>query len=351
MSKYSILDGIKVLDLSTVLAGPSVGTFLAELGAEVIKIESPQGDVTRTWYGTNEDTSSTSAYYLSVNANKKVETLDLHVDREQLEMSIAQSDIVLMNFKSSDELKFDLDPKKMLERYPQLIIGKIKGFEHEESRVAYDVAIQAETGFMSINGEKGAAPLKLPVAFMDVLAAHQLKEGILCALLNKTKTGKGMVVECSLESAGVVSLMNQGSNFLKTGVAPKASGSLHPNIAPYGEQIVFKDQIRIVLAIGSDRQFQSLCHVLQCDTLANDPRFTTNVLRVTHRDLLEAKLIEAAHQLTFSSVRDIFIQKNIPYGEVKSIDQVMKGKTALERMIIHPTGEQSISQIGFGFIR
>ena len=351
MSTYSILDGIKVLDLSTVLAGPSVGTFLAELGAEVIKIESPQGDVTRTWYGTNEDTSSTSAYYLSVNAHKKVETLDLHIDREQLEQTIANSDIVLLNFKPSDELKFDLNPKILLERYPHLIIGKIKGFEHEESRVAYDVAIQAETGFMSINGEIGAAPLKLPVAFMDVMAAHQLKEGILCALINKTKTGKGMVVECSLESAGVVSLMNQGSNFLKTGVAPKASGSLHPNIAPYGEQIVFKDQVRIVLAIGSDRQFQSLCNVLQCPDLGNDSRFKTNILRVTHRHVLAAKLTEAAHQLSFSEVRDIFIEKNIPFGEVKSIEQVMKGKTALERMIEHPNGERSISQIGFSFFR
>lgn len=351
MSHTTILEGLKVLDLSTVLAGPSVGTFLAELGAEVIKIESPQGDVTRTWYGTHEDTSSTSAYYLSVNANKKVETLDLHVDREQLEQAIANSDIVLLNFKPSDELKFELAPKKLLERYPHLIIGKIKGFEHEEGRVAYDVAIQAETGFMSINGEKGSDPLKLPVAFMDVLAAHQLKEGILCALLNKTKTGKGMVVECSLESAGVVSLMNQGSNYLKTGIAPKSSGSLHPNIAPYGEQIVFKDQVRIVLAIGSDRQFQSLCRVMQCIDMANDPRFTTNILRVTHRHLLQDQLKEAASQLSFFTLRNIFIEENIPFGEVKSIDQVMKGKTASERVIIHPKGERSISQIGFNFIK
>ncbi len=351
MSHTTILEGIKVLDLSTVLAGPSVGTFLAELGADVTKIESPQGDVTRTWFSTHEDQTTTSAYYLSVNAHKNLQVLDLNQDRSAVEARIAQADILLMNFKSSDETKFDLKPETLLQRYPKLIIGKIKGFEHEEGRVAYDVAIQAETGFMSINGEKGSEPLKLPVAFMDVLAAHQLKEGLLCALFDKTKTGKGMLVQCSLESAGVVSLMNQGSNFLKTGQVPKASGSLHPNIAPYGEQIVFKDQVRIVLSIGSDRQFQSLCRVMQCIDMANDPRFTTNVLRVTHRHLLQDQLKEAASQLSFSTLRSIFIQENIPFGEVKSIDQVMKSKTASERVIIHPKGERSISQIGFNFIK
>ena len=351
MSINTILEGIKVLDLSTVLAGPCVGTFLAELGADVTKIESPQGDVTRTWYSTHEDQTTTSAYYLSVNAHKELEVLDLKQDRSALETRIAHADILLMNFKSSDETKFDLKPEILLQRYPHLIIGKIKGFEHEEGRVAYDVAIQAETGFMSINGEVGSEPLKLPVAFMDVMAAHQLKEGLLCALLDKTKTGRGMLVECSLESAGIVSLMNQGSNFLKTGQVPKASGSLHPNIAPYGEQLVFKDNTRIVLAIGSDKQFTALCSVLQCDAITNDQRFHNNISRVQNRKELLQNLIKAAQHISFQNIRETLISQSIPFGEVKTIDQVIDSPSALEKITVHQNGERSISHIGFKMIK
>jgi crotonobetainyl-CoA:carnitine CoA-transferase CaiB-like acyl-CoA transferase len=324
---------------------------LAELGADVTKIESPQGDVTRTWYSTHEDQTTTSAYYLSVNAHKELEVLDLKQDRSALEARIAQTDILLINFKSSDETKFDLKPETLLQRYPHLIIGKIKGFEHEEGRVAYDVAIQAETGFMSINGEVGSEPLKLPVAFMDVMAAHQLKEGLLCALLDKTKTGKGMLVECSLENAGIVSLMNQGSNFLKTGKVPIAAGSLHPNIAPYGEQIVFKDNTRIVLAIGSDKQFTALCSVLQCDAITNDQRFHNNISRVQNRKELLQILIKAAENISFQNIRETLISQSIPFGEVKTIDQVMESPGALGKIIVHPNGERSVSHIGFNMIK
>jgi crotonobetainyl-CoA:carnitine CoA-transferase CaiB-like acyl-CoA transferase len=351
MNIRSILQGINVLDLSTVLAGPSVGTFLAELGAEVTKIESPQGDVTRTWFGVNEDQSTTSAYYLSVNANKNLLVMDLNTNRSELEELISKSDIVLLNFKSSDEVKFDLRPDDLLQRYPHLIIGKIKGFEHEEGRVAYDVAIQAETGYMSINGEKDSEPLKLPVAFMDVLAAHQLKEGLLCALLDKTKTGEGMLVECSLESAGIVSLMNQGSNFLKTGKVPIAAGSLHPNIAPYGEQIVFKDNTRIVLAIGSDKQFASLCSLLKCDAMANDQRFHNNISRVQNRKELLQILTKAAESISFPTIRESLIGHSVPFGEVKTIDRVMGSTSAREKITVHSNGERSVSHVGFNIIK
>ncbi|MEN9332908.1 MAG: hypothetical protein RLY35_88 [Bacteroidota bacterium] len=351
MIHSSILEGVQVLDLSTVLAGPSVGSFLAELGAEVIKIESPQGDVTRTWFSPSEDQSTTSAYYLSVNARKKVKVMDLKTERSALDNMLQQADIVLLNFKSSDEEKFDLVPKQILEKYPHLIIGKIKGFEDDEQRVAYDVAIQAETGHMSINGEKGAAPLKLPIAFMDVLAAHQLKEGILCALLNKTTTGKGMIVECSLESAGLVSLMNQGSLYLKTGNAPKASGSLHPNIAPYGEQLVFKDNVRIVLAIGSDKQFEGLCHILKSAELLLDERYTSNVLRVEFRNELLTSLQLASKNFAFHEIRQKMITKNIPFGQIKDLSEVMQSKAANEKIMLQENGNRSLSHIGFRIIK
>ena len=351
MIHSSILEGVQVLDLSTVLAGPSVGSFLAELGAEVIKIESPQGDVTRTWFSPSEDQSTTSAYYLSVNARKKVKVMDLKTERPALDNMLQQADIVLLNFKSSDEEKFHLVPKNILEKYPHLIIGKIKGFENDEQRVAYDVAIQAETGYMSINGEKGAAPLKLPIAFMDVLAAHQLKEGILCALLNKTKTGQGMIVECSLESAGLVSLMNQGSHYLKTGNAPKPSGSLHPNIAPYGEQLVFKDNVRVVLAIGSDKQFEALCQALDCEDLLKDSRYVSNVLRVEHRDEMHNSLQKAAEKISFYAIRETFIARNIPFGQIKNIGEVIKSEAAKEKIQVNEFGERSLAHIGFQLIK
>jgi crotonobetainyl-CoA:carnitine CoA-transferase CaiB-like acyl-CoA transferase len=318
-----IFSGLKILDLSSVLAGPSVASFFAELGAEVIKVESHQGDVTRTWFAKGEDLESTSAYYQSVNHHKKVITLDLNKDRKELNPIIADSDIVIHNFKFGDDEKFQLTEKDIRSVQPNIIIAAIKGFENDHQRVAYDVVLQAETGFMSINGEKDSPPLKMPVAFMDVMAAHQLKEGVLCALYHRLKTGNGSNLHCSLEMAGIASLMNQGSIYLKSKIVPKANGSLHPTICPYGEILTFMDGEKIVLAIGSQRQFNDLCVLLGLSDLPLDIRFKDNISRVNHRKELILILQKASEQIALSTIYNLLLEHKVPFGKIKTIDEVI----------------------------
>ncbi len=319
-----LFNGLKILDLSSVLAGPSVASFFAEMGAEVLKVESLQGDVTRTWFAQGEDLGSTSAYYQSVNHHKKVITLDLLQDRKNLDELIALSDILIHNFKFGDDIKFQLSEPEIRAVNPHIIIASIKGFENDHQRVAYDVVLQAETGFMSINGEKNSDPLKMPVAFMDVLAAHQLKEGVLCALYHRLKTGKGSTLHCSLEMAGIASLMNQGSIYLKSKIVPKANGSLHPTICPYGEILTFRDGEKIVLAVGSQRQFIDLCAVLSVPELSNDPRFIDNISRVNHRLELQQILEKASMPMEWDKVHPLLLAKKVPFGKIKSIDEVIE---------------------------
>lgn len=324
MSTTQFFVGLKVIDLSTVLAGPSVGSFFAEMGAEVIKLESPQGDVTKTWFANGENKEELSAYYRAVNHNKVVAQIDLNSEREKLSEYLKDADVLLTNFKEGDDIKFQLTEAHIRSIQPNIIIAKIQGFEKDTQRVAYDVVLQAETGFMAINGEKDSNPLKMPVALMDVLAAHQLKEGILCALLHKATTGKGSTVSCSLEMAGMSSLMNQASIYLKSQIVPQSSGSLHPTICPYGEIIRFKDDVQIVLAIGSNRQFADLCLILGLPELAADVQFENNAVRVTNRMSLIKMLQQAADHLNSSNILPSLLQRNVPFGRIKTMDEVME---------------------------
>ena len=213
---FNILSELKVIDISTVLAGPSVGMFLAELGANVIKIEHPiQKDVTRTWKSASEDKESISSYFSSINFKKKYLTLDLinKKDYDQFISLIEGADILISNFKRQDYHKFNITQDVLDAINPKLIHGRITGYGTDSDRVAYDLILQAETGFMSLNGTPDSGPVKMPVALIDVLAAHQLKEGILLALYERLKYGKGKLVSVSLYQAAVSSLVNQASSY------------------------------------------------------------------------------------------------------------------------------------------
>lgn len=280
--------GFKIIDLSTVLAGPTVASFFAELGATVIKIEHPiHKDVTRTWRIPNEKRNITS-YFASSNFHKSYLFLDLtkKPDYLQLLSHLREADILLMNFKRGDAEKLKLTEEEIRAVNPNIIIGTITGFGSSSDRVAYDLILQAESGLMSMNGEFDSMPLKMPVAFIDVLAAHQLKEGLLLSLLKKEKTNKGATVEVSLYDAAVCSLANQASNYLMNGNVPQRMGSLHPNIAPYGELFATKDNSLVTFAIGSNKHFELLCEYLGCKDASNDPRFSDNVDRVSNRKIL-----------------------------------------------------------------
>ncbi|MFM8242547.1 MAG: CaiB/BaiF CoA transferase family protein [Crocinitomicaceae bacterium] len=323
---------LKIIDLSTVLAGPSVGTFFAELGAEVIKIESPEfSDVTRSWKLPTEDSeSNVCAYFSSVNYRKKYLQLDFSIanDLKQLMELLNDADILLMNFKKSSEEKFGLTTEILLKKFPKLIIGKISGFGEESDRIAYDLILQAETGFMSMNGTPDSGPVKMPVALIDVLAAHQLKEGILVALLNRISTNKGKKVSVSLYDAAVSSLANQASNYLMEKHIPKRIGSLHPNIAPYGEIFKTKDEVLVTFAIGSDLHFQKLTSLLKLSSMIEDERFSSNQNRVKNRvelaEIIEKEISKRNAQEILNGCHNNFI----PAARIKNLAEVFQENEA-----------------------
>ena len=332
-----IFTGLNVLDLSTVLAGPSVGTFFAELGAQVTKIESPfnGGDVTRAWRLPGEEVSSSvSAYFASVNFDKRYIQLDLSDsgNRKKIEDFIRESDVIIVNFKHGDDVKFKLTSSDIHAIQSRAIYAALTGFASDENRIAYDVVLQAESGHMYMNGTPESGPVKMPVAMIDIIAAHQLKEGILCALYDREKSGKGMTVRCTLEEAALTALVNQASNYLMTGHIPQRLGSLHPNIAPYGEVMTCADGRLLVLAIGSNGQFVSLCRLLQLEELIDDVRFASNAQRVIHRKELYALLKPAFLNYSCDDWMIRLIEAGVPAGAIKDIAQVMTGETA-QRMI------------------
>lgn len=329
---YPMIASLKVVELSTVLAGPSVGMFFAELGAEVVKIEHPVlPDVTRSWKLPSENSADpVSAYFSSVNYRKHYRSLDLGSAEgaQALQELIRQADILLMNFKKGDDLKFGLTTADVHRLNPRCIIGKITGFGEESDRVAYDLILQAETGFMSMNGTPESGPVKMPVALIDVLAAHQLKEGLLVALLERERTQHGSAVFVSLYDAAVSSLVNQASNFLMEGHIPQRIGSLHPNIAPYGELFETADDKLITFAIGSDAHFRKLSAFLEIAQLAEDPRFQTNPDRVRNRTALAELLQQKIRLHTAEALNAAMQQLHVPMGIIRKLDDVFSEPAA-----------------------
>lgn len=354
MSKLPFQD-LTVIDLSTVLAGPSVGTFFAELGARVVKIEHPQhGDVTNTWRLKQEsDLTQQSAYYSSVNYLKENLALDLTKDAHYtlFEDYLKSADILLMNFKKGDDQKLKLTATELWKINPSLLIGKITGFGSDNDRVAYDLILQAETGFMSMNGTPESGPVKMPVALIDVLAAHQLKEGLLLALLQREQ-GKGQVVSVSLYDAAICSLANQASNYLMCQQVPQRSGSLHPNIAPYGEIFETQDGQLITFAIGSNQHFGKLVSYLGLVELAKDPRFYTNMERVKNREVLYDYIASVISKKTCSQIISSLFELNVPAAKIKSLDEVFedpKAMSLVKAAQINGQNTRRVSQIAFKF--
>ena len=326
------LEGIRVIDASTVLAGPSVGTFFAELGADVLKIEHPKHpDVTRSWkLPIEEKESPVSAYFSSINYLKDYASLNLK-DEKDLSVffeHVSNVDILITNFKHGDAEKFRIEDDKLLELNPRLIIGKINGYGADDDRVAYDLILQAESGFMSMNGTPESGPVKMPVAMIDVMAAHHLKEGILLALYEREKSGKGKSMSVSLYDAAVSSLVNQASNYLMSDHIPQRIGSLHPNIAPYGELFETSDNCIITFAIGSNEHFQKLCKELSAEELMNDDRFSTNQNRVVHRTELKGKLAPLVVNRTADSILSALQGVNVPAGKIQNLKDVFSSDKA-----------------------
>ena len=332
-----MLNDLKVLELASVLAGPGVGQFFAEVGAEVIKVENIHtgGDVTRTWRVANENTDDRSAYFCAVNWGKKSIAVDLRqlAGQDIVGKLATNCDIVISSYKSGDAEKLGVDFQTLSSLNPRLIYGQISGFGPHNSRVGYDAVIQAETGFMFMNGEPGGSSLKMPVALMDILAAHQLKEAILLALLERYRTGKGKYVHVSLFDAAVASLANQASNWLVAGRIPHKQGSLHPNISPYGEIFRTADGVEILLAVGSDRQFASFAEIvgLGIEVLNS---YASNVERVENRENLSLLLKAKVEKLDSATLIGSMQAAGIPYGLVRNLKELFQSPEA-KALLIH----------------
>lgn len=345
--------GLKVVELASVLAGPAVGMFFAELGAEVIKVENGKtgGDMTRHWkVGTEDPASPVSAYFSSVNYHKTYVDLDLGSENgaEELMSLLSDADIFLNNMKASSAKKFGLDHERLHQRFPELIHCELSGFKHDDRKVAFDAVLQAETGFLSINGTK-EHPAKLPIAFIDLFAAHQMKEAILIALLERSKDGKGAHISCSLEESALASLTNQATNQLMAGIEAAPMGTLHPNIAPYGEIIETADGIGFMLAIGTDRHFSTLCDILKLN-LSSDKDFQDNPSRVQHRARLYVLLKNAAKEISAHELEEACLNGAVPVGRIRKISEVMKSKAAKEMLrdeVIEGKATARLSSIAF----
>ena len=345
-----------VVELAGVLAGPSVGLFFAELGATVIKIENPKtkGDITRSWKLQSEPTDeNTSAYYWSVNTGKEVIFLDL-TDKHDLEKFytlVKIADVLISNYKAGDDIKLKVDYSTLSALNAELIYASINGFGTNSPRSAYDLILQAESGFMHMNGEKGSKALKMPVALIDLLAGHQLKEAILLALVKKNTTQKGSHVSVSLLDTAIASLANQATNWLIAHHLPSAQGSLHPNIAPYGEVFETKDKHLITFAIGTDKQFLSLCTILKLDTISPD-NYKTNQQRVIHREELFALLNDKIMHLGFDELFNNCIKMDVPIGKIRNLKEVFElpeAQNMLNQIINKNRPVTSVKSVAFRF--
>jgi len=326
------LAGLRVLELAGVLAGPSVGQFCAELGADVIKVENAAagGDVTRRWKLPEEDPEADrSAYFAAVNWGKRAVALDLRDPggRATLHALAADADVAITAYKPGDAKALGADAETLRALNPRLIVLRLVGYGEDDTRPGYDAVIQAEAGFTHMNGDAAGPPTKLPVALMDVLAGHHLKEGLLLALLRRERTGEGGTVTVSLFGAAVASLANQAANYLTAGHVPGRTGSDHPNIAPYGTPFETASGA-VVLAVGTDAQFRALCEALGLPTLPDAPAFRTNQQRVRNRPFLHALLADAIRTWERDALLTALAERNVPAGAVRDLRAVFRQREA-----------------------
>jgi crotonobetainyl-CoA:carnitine CoA-transferase CaiB-like acyl-CoA transferase len=314
------LEGIRVADFSRVLAGPLATMMLADLGADVIKVERPgAGDDTRAW-GPPWSPQGASSYYLSANRNKRSVALDLKdaADVATARALALRSDVVIENFRPGVMARLGLDHETLAAERPGLVSCRIAGLGRGDV-AGYDFLAQAMGGLMSITGDPDGEPHKVGVALVDVMAGLHAAIGILAALRHRDQTGEGQLVEVDLLSTTLFALANQASNWLTAGVVPGRMGNQHPSIAPY--ETLHASDGPLVVAVGNDGQFRAMCGVLGVAELADDERFATNAARVTNRNWL-VETLEAALSV---DVAGTWVERlsaaGIPCGMVNQIDQ------------------------------
>jgi crotonobetainyl-CoA:carnitine CoA-transferase CaiB-like acyl-CoA transferase len=314
------LAGLLVADFSRILAGPYCTMLLADLGADVVKVESPGGDDTRTWMPPVRDGVST--YYLAVNRNKRSVALDLRepADRAAAQELAARADILVQNFKPGGLAGFGLDYESVSGRNPAIIYASISGFGAGAGAAlpGYDLLVQAVSGLMSLTGEAGGEPFRAGVAVFDVMSGLNAAIGILAALHHRAGTGRGQHVQVSLLSSALSGLVNQASAVVAGGVVPYRMGNSHPSLFPY-EPLPAADGELIIIA-GNDGQFRKLCEVLGAAELADDVRFARNKDRTANRDKLRTLLTERLARRTAMEWFRELTEAGIACGPINTVD-------------------------------
>ncbi len=323
----SPLEGLRVIELARILAGPWAGQTLADLGAEVIKVEAPAGDDTRRWgppFIEREDDIS-AAYFHSCNRGKRSVVIDFRTPEglADLKALIASADVVIENYKVGGLAKYGLDYDALKEAHPGLIYCSITGFGQDgpyAHRAGYDYIIQGMSGLMSVTGDPGSQPQKVGVAVTDVLTGVYASTAILAALHQRSATGAGQQIDMSLLDVATSCMANQNLNYLSTGVAPQRLGNAHPNLAPY--QVMDCSDGWVIIAVGNDGQFVRFCALLGLASLAEDARFVTNADRVANRDALTEALSDATTRLTKAQMLAACEAHGVPAGPINDMADV-----------------------------
>ena len=339
-AEQGALSGVRVLDLSRILAGPTCTQILGDLGADVLKVEQPgKGDDTRRWgppYVSGRDGQPTSeaAYYLAVNRNKRSVLIDLSTPSglDTLEALLASADVLVENFKAGSLERFGLGYEQVHARFPSLVYCSITGFGRTgpyRERPGYDFVAQSMGGIMSITGEPEGAPMKVGVGIADVASGLYAAIGILAALRHRERTGVGQQVDIALLDAQVSLLVNEATNYFVAGEVPRRRGNEHPNIVPYGVYGTLDGFI--VVAVGNDAQFARWCDVAGATELARDERFVTNAARVVNRLALDELVVPLMKRRSSAEWLARLEGAGVPCGPVSSLDEVFADPQVLAR--------------------
>jgi crotonobetainyl-CoA:carnitine CoA-transferase CaiB-like acyl-CoA transferase len=338
------LHGLKVVEMARILAGPWVGQALADLGAEVIKVEAPEGDDTRRWGPPffERDGDKTAAYFYGANRGKTSVAIDFSTPEGQQKVHdlIADADVFIENFKVGGLAKYGLDFASLQAKNPRLIYCSITGFgqtgpmAHEPG---YDLMVQGMSGLMSITGEASGQPQKVGVAVTDVVTGLYSTIGIMAAIEQRHTTGKGQHIDMALLDCATAMLANQNMNYLATGKAPMRSGNAHPNLVPY--QVVPTSDGHVIIAVGNDAQYQRFCTVIGAPELGLDPDYATNADRVANRDALTASIEPLTHKFDADELLTQLKTVKVPCGPINTIQQAFESDQLKARgMQITPEG-------------
>jgi formyl-CoA transferase len=320
------LEGLKVIDLSRVLGGPYCAQMLADHGAHVIKIEPPQGDETRLW-GPPFDADGISAYYAGINRNKRTVALDLSKPdgRTVLLKLLEDADVLIENFKTGTMEKWGLGYDTLSQKFPRLVHARVSGFGADGplgGYPGYDAMVQASAGLVSVNGAPEAGPVRIGVPVVDLSTGMNACMGILMALFERTKSGKGQFVDATLYDSAIALHQPHAPNYFMAGLKPKLFGNSHGNLAPYAN---FPTKGRnIVIGAGNDGQFRKLCKMLGKPEMADDPRFKTNKDRLANKAAMEAELAALTKDRDGESFANELMMNGVPSGAVQEVPDVME---------------------------